>query len=161
MFSKPQHKHKWLDQLVGEWRIEQQCTMPDGTTNQTEGTMTCRSIGGLWIIAESSGTSDEGDWTCVLTLGYDTKANAYIGTFIGSMMTHLWPYKGNLDASGNRLPLDSTGPTFDGQGMAEYCDTIEIIGKDEWDFTGEMKQEDGTWLKIMSSKHFRSQRKIP
>lgn len=156
MFSKPQTEHRWLHQLVGNWRIEQQCTLPDGTTNQTKGIMTCRSIGGLWIVAESSGQSDEGeDWTCLLTLGYDPKQNAYIGTFIGSMMTHLWQYKGQVDESGRRLPLDSSGPTFDGSGHAAYRDTVEIESDDCWRFSGELQHEDGSWLPIMSSMHYR------
>ncbi|QDS88014.1 hypothetical protein EC9_22000 [Rosistilla ulvae] len=156
MFNKPQQEHRWLDQLVGQWRIEQQCTMPDGKVNQTEGTMNCRSVGGLWLIAESTGKSDEGDdWNCIMTLGFDPLQDAYVGSFIASMIAHLWPYRGKLDESGKRLPLDSTGPKFEGTGMARYRDTIEIVSSDEWAFTGELQQEDATWLKIMNSVHYR------
>ncbi len=156
MFDKPQQEHQWLSQLVGTWRIEQHCTMPDGNTNQAEGRMTCRSVGGLWLIAESTGESDEGDpWTCIMTLGFDPKQNAYVGTFLGSMMSHLWPYNGRLDASGKRLPLDSTGPRFDGSGMAKYRDTIEILSPDQWRFTGELQQDDGNWISIMNGMHTR------
>ncbi len=156
MFDKPQAEHKWLEQLVGNWRIEQQCTMPSGATNRTEGQMTCRMIGGLWLFAESSGESDEGDkWTCVMTVGFDPKRNAYMGTFIGSMMSYLWPYEGTLDESRKRLVLDTNGPKMDGVGTSNYRDTIEIISSDHWRFTGELQNNDSTWTMIMDGAHRR------
>ena len=56
MFAKPQSEHQWLDQLVGEWTFEHECQMPDGSTSNAPGKMTCRSLGGLWLICESRDT---------------------------------------------------------------------------------------------------------
>ena len=33
------------------------------------------------------------------TLGYDPAKKKYVGTFIASVMTHLWIYSGSLDAA--------------------------------------------------------------
>ncbi len=155
MFGKPQEQHRGLDQFVGSWRIEQTCHTPDGKTNQVQSEMTCRMLGGLWLILDQSGTSDEGDWTCMTTLGYDPKKNQYIGTFVGSMMTHMWEYQGQVDASGKRLPLSTVGPTFDGAGTANYRDTIEVVSADVWRFTSDMEQKDGEWSQIMAATHTR------
>jgi hypothetical protein len=157
MFDKPQAEHQWLDQLVGQWKFEHDCQMPDGGKSITHGTMTCRSLGGLWLIGESSGQSpDGGAWSSVMTLGFDPALKQYVGTFIGSMMAHLWPYHGTLDATGKRLPLNSEGPKFDGKGMGKYRDTIEIVDPDTWLLVSELQSDDGKWLQFMSGKHTRS-----
>lgn len=159
MFAKPQSEHHWLDQLIGEWDFEHRCQMPDGTASTAPGRMTCRSLGGLWLIAESSGESEEGGgWSSVMTLGFDPAQNRYVGTFVGSMMTHIWPYRGSLDASGKRLPLWSEGPKFDGSGIGEYRDTIEIIDADTWHFSSELLADDGQWVKFMDGRHVRARR---
>ena len=130
--------------------------MPDGTTAETTGTMQCRLVGGLWLIAESSGVTPEGDeWHCVLTVGYDPTPKQYIGSFIGSMMANMWIYQGQIDASGKRLPLNTEGPAFDREGTTAYRDTIEIVDDNCWRFTGEMMSANGTWFPMMSAEHQR------
>jgi hypothetical protein len=93
-----------------------------------------------------------------MTLGFDPKQQRYIGTFIASMMTHLWPYTGVLDASGRKLPLDSEGPKFDGSGMTKYRDTIEVVDHDHWTFSGDVLADDGSWQSIMTSHNRRVSR---
>jgi len=69
---------------------------PDQLSSKTKGTEVVRSLGGLWIVSEGEEMP-----TAVpeklMTLGYDPQNNRYVGTFIGSMMTHLWIYDGCLD----------------------------------------------------------------
>ncbi|MDA8743700.1 DUF1579 domain-containing protein [Rubripirellula amarantea] len=156
MFAKPQSEHQWLDQLIGDWTFEHDCKMPDGNSSATHGKMTCRSLGGMWLICESSGESAEGGaWSSIMTLGYDPAQHQYVGTFVGSMMANMWPYRGVLDADGKTLPLDSEGPTFDGTGTAKYRDTIKITGKDSWLLISEMQGDDGAWITFMNGKHER------
>jgi len=156
MFAVPQQEHQWLDQLVGLWRLEHDCQMPDGNRSTTHGTMTCRSLGGMWLICESSGSSPKGGaWSSIMTLGFDPAQNQYVGTFVGSMMANIWPYRGIVDASGRRLPLESEGPKFDGSGIGRYRDTIEIVDADTWLFTSEFQSDDGKWQQFLSGKHTR------
>ncbi len=157
MFAKPQSEHTWLQQFVGEWDVRSQCRMsPDELPQQSGGRMSCRSLGGLWLIAEGEGESPDGEASqSIMTIGYDPQQQRYIGTFVASMMTHLWPYSGVRDANGNRLMLDSEGPRFDGAGRAKYRDTIEVIDRDHWKFSGEVLMDDGSWQNIMSSDHRR------
>ncbi len=157
MFATPQAEHHWLNQLVGDWNFEHRCVMPDGAESVTPGKMHCRTLGGMWLICESSGQSDDGGtWGSVMTLGFDTAKNQYVGTFIGSMMTNIWHYLGVLDESAKKLPLNSEGPKFDGSGIGQYRDTIEIIDADTWRFTSEILQDDGRWVQFMDGKHVRS-----
>lgn len=154
MFGKPQAEHAWLDQFLGTWTFVTDSQMPEGKI-QTCGTATCRSLGGLWLIFESSWTSSEGEThTTLITLGYDSAKSKYVGTFVGSMMADFWHYVGELE-DGKRLPLLSEGPKFDGSGRCAYRDTFIAIDQDTWLFTGELQGDDGNWVEFMSSKHTR------
>jgi hypothetical protein len=155
MFAKPQSEHQWLNQLLGNWTFEHACSMPDGTTTRTPGTMTCRSLGGLWLICESCGQSSEGSWSSIMTIGFDTAVNQYVGTFIGSMMANIWPYHGVLDDAGKKLPLESKGPKFVGEGTCKYRDTIEIVDANNWLFTSEFQSDDDSWVQFLSGNHSR------
>ncbi len=155
MFAKPQTEHQWFDQLVGHWSFVHDCIMPDGSKSMNSGTMDCRSLGGLWLICESKGQSSEGDWVSVMTLGFDPAQSSYVGTFVGSMMTNLWLYKGILDSNGKRLPLETVGPSFTGKGFCKYRDTIELVDKDTWILTSAYESEDGDWVQFLSAKHTR------
>lgn len=153
MFDHPSDKHQWLARLVGDWESVSECSMgPDQEPQKSTAKMTCRMIGGLWLIAESWGDMPEGgEFRSVMTVGYDPKKDRFVGTFIASMMAYLWPYEGSLDPSGKKLPLSSVGPKFDGTGTTDYCDTIEIVSDDEWLFYGEVKSDDGQWNRLMST----------
>lgn len=157
MFAEAQKEHRWLDQLVGDWTFAHECTMPDGTQVSNPGTMECRMLGDLWLICESRGRSDDhGEWSAIMTLGFDPAQGQYIGTFIGSMMTHIWLYRGRLDASGMKLPMATEGPKFDGSGMGQYRDTIEILDGDTWVLSSELLTDEGTWVQFMQGKHLRA-----
>lgn len=156
MFAKPQQQHQWLNQLVGQWKFEHDCSMPDGSKSTAEGQMTCRSLGGMWLICESSGDSPDGAWSSIMTLGFDFAQDQYVGTFVGSMMANIWSYHGILDASGKRLPLNTEGPKFDGSGTCRYRDSIEIVDAETWLLISEQESDDGQWIQFMTAKHTRS-----
>ena len=157
MFAKPQAEHAWLDQLVGQWTVETQCQMdPDQPPQNSVSELNIRSLEGMWTVMEGEGDSVEtGKWATVMTLGYDPEQKDYIGTFIGSMMTHLWTYKGAVDATGKKLTLDANGPAFDGNGTADYQDSIEIVDQDHCIMRSQMLMADGTWQEFMTAHHRR------
>lgn len=158
MFAKPQAEHQWLDQLVGTWNFVHSCRMPDGSQSTASGKMICRSLGGMWLLAESHGgaSSDVGPWANLMTVGFDTERKEYVGTFIGSMMSNIWPYHGVMDESGKRLSLVSEGPNLDGNGICKYGDTIEVVDSDRWLFTSEKQEVDGKWVQFMESMQTRA-----
>ena len=117
----------------------------------------CRSLQGMWLISEGCGeSSEEGPWSSIMTLGYDPALGRYVGTFVGSMMSNVWMYQGKLDASGKRLVLDTTGPSFDGSGPCNYRDAIEPVDADTWLLNSEMQNDDGSWTQFMHGKHSRA-----
>jgi hypothetical protein len=157
MFAEPQKEHHWIHKLVGEWSFETEGHMgPDQPPSKSTGTESVRSLGGLWTIGEGQGEMpDGGPATTIMTLGYDPQQKRFVGTFIGSMMTHLWIYNGSLDATEKVLTLDAEGPDFSGgPKLVKYQDVIEFVNDDHRILSSRMLGEDGKWQHFMTA-HYR------
>lgn len=150
-------EHKWLQRLVGEWTFEGEATMgPDQPPSKYNGTESVRSVGGLWTLGEGLGAMPNGEPSVTfMTLGYDPAKQQFVGTFIGSMMTHMWPYSGTLDAAGKVLTLDSEGPDFSGgPAMVKYQDIIEFVSDDHRTLKSQLRDSNGNWNQFMTA-HYR------
>jgi len=158
MNIEPQKEHQWLQNLVGEWTYESDCSMGPGKPNEKfKGTESVRSLAGLWILAEGRGEIPAGGaMTTMMTLGYDPQTARYVGTFVASMMTHLWVYDGALDAAERVLTLDTEGPDMAAEGkMAKYKDVIEWKNDDHRMLTSYMLGDDGKWCGFMTANYRR------
>lgn len=156
---KPLEQHQWLLQLLGDWSYEHDCDMgPDQPPMKCSGQQTTRALGQLWILSEMTGALPNGESSSsVITLGYDPAQERFVGTFVSSCMTHLWPYRGTLDAARKVLTLDSEGPSFSGDGtMAKYQDIIEIIDRDHYTMTSQLQGPDGQWVRFMHGAYRRT-----
>jgi Protein of unknown function (DUF1579) len=159
MQTAPQEEHLWLQQLVGEWTTEAQMATGPEPGETCKGTESVRSLGGLWILAEGqAGMPGGGTATMLMTLGYDPGTKRYVGTWVGSMMTHMWLYDGELDSSGTVLTLNSEGPDMSPAAvpgrLAKYKDVIEIKAADHRILTSHYLGDDGKWQQFMTA-HYR------
>ncbi len=157
--APPQPEHLWLQQLLGEWTYEFEAAMgPNQPPVKQTGTNSVRSIGDLWIVCEGRGEMpDGGIATNIITLGYDPTRQRFVGTFIGSVMSHLWVYEGSLDADRKLLTLDTAGPSFTDEGKtAKYQDIIEIRSSDHHLLSSQTLQDDGTWNRFMTVHYHRT-----
>lgn len=157
MKTEPQKEHQWLQKLVGEWTSEMVASMGPGKPPETfRGTESVRSVGGLWMLCEGRSEMPGGDTsTTWMTLGYDLQKKQYVGTFIGSMMAHMWLYEGSLDAAQKVLTLNTEGPDFSTPGkVSKYRDAIELRSDDHRVLTSHMLGDDGQWREIMTV-HYR------
>jgi hypothetical protein len=76
MKTKPQKEHQWLQRFIGEWTME-----PSQPPSRFTGTESVRSLGDLWFLAEGQGEMSRcGTATTLLTLGYDSQKQRYVGT---------------------------------------------------------------------------------
>jgi hypothetical protein len=161
MKAEPQKENQWLQKLVGEWTYEADATMgPGQPPSKFKGSESVRSLGGLWVVAEGQGEMPGGGAaTTMMTLGYDPQDRRYVGTWIGSMMTHLWVYDGSLDAAERVLTLDTEGPNFadGGKTVAKFKDVIEFKSEDHRVLTSHMLGEDGKWHGFMTAHYRRKQ----
>jgi hypothetical protein len=128
MKMEPQKEHQWLQRFVGEWTFEGEATMEPGQPpSKFTGTESVRSLGGLWFLAEGQGEMPGcGAVTTLLTLGYDSQKQRYVGTWIGSMMTHLW-----------------------------VKDVTEFKSDDHRVLTSHMLSDDGNWQQFMTANYRR------
>lgn len=159
MKTEPQKEHQWLQQLLGEWSYDAEgISEPGQAPEVNSGIESVRSLGGLWFVAEGQGSMPGGgEATMIMTLGYDPKRGRFVGTWIGSMMTHLWVYEGTLDASGKVLTLEAEGPSFATDGtMARYRDVIEIKSADHRLLTSYALGDDGEWRRFMTANYRRT-----
>jgi hypothetical protein len=158
MKVEPQKEHEWLQKLVGEWTWENEMTMEPGKLPAMfKGTESVRSLGGLWVLCEGKvEMPGDGNATTLMTLGYDPVRKRYVGTFIGSMMSHLWIYDGSLDPTRKVLNLDAEGPSFtDEAKIAKYIDAIEFKSDDHRMLTSRTLGDDGTWTQFMTANYRR------
>ena len=156
MHVEPQKEHRWLQKLVGEWTSEVEAAEPGKPAETCKGTERVRSLGGLWIVAEGQGEMPGGGTaTMLMTLGYDPQAKRFVGTWVGSMMTHMWVYDGALDAAERVLSLHAEGPDMSVEGKtAKYKDVIELVSDDHRVLTSHMLGDDGAWHQFMTA-HYR------
>jgi hypothetical protein len=157
MKIEPLKQHEWLQQLLGEWTYESECVMEPGKPPETfNGSESVRGLGGLWVLCEGHGEMPGGGTPSMLmTLGYDPRQQRFVGTWVGSMMTHLWVYDGSLDAEEKVLTLNAEGPSCAGDGkLIKYRDVIELKGGDQRVLTSHMLDEDGEWRSFMTA-HYR------
>jgi hypothetical protein len=98
---------------------------------------------------------DGGPATTIMTLGYDPQTKRFVGTFIGSMMAHLWVYEGTMDASGTVLTLEAEGPDMADPGRhTKYRDIVEFRNNDHRLLSSQILGEDGQWHGFMTA-HYR------
>lgn len=157
MFATPQKEHEWFQDLMGEWHFAHECSGgPDGSPLRAEGDLSVSSLQGMWTLIEMSGLGPEGNpFTSLFTLGYDIEQQQYVGSFVGSMMSQMWLYKGQRDETGRKLVLNTIGPRMDGAGKTNYQDVIEKIDEDHWKLNSFIQNEDGSWIQFMDSLHTR------
>lgn len=156
MKAEPQKEHQWLQKLVGDWTFEGEMTMEPGKPPERfTGTESVRSIGDLWILMDIQSEMPGGPATMIMTLGFDPNRKRFVGTFIMSMMTHLWLYDGGLDAAEKVLTLDTEAPNMAAGGkLTRYKDAIEIKSDDHRVLTSRMLGDDEKWHNVVTI-HYR------
>ena len=149
-------EHAWLQMLVGDWIGEGDAVMGPGLPNQAfRVEESVRPIGDVWIQGEGRGKMPDGAPSLtILTLGFDPDRKRFAGTFIGSMMTYLWIYDGELDAAERILTLNAVGPNMMDGNMIKYQDIVEVKSDNHRTLSSQMLMPDGTWNRFMTA-HYR------
>ena len=150
-------QHRWLQQLVGEWTFEAEALEAGKPPQRSTGSERVRPLGELWVIGEGKTSfPGMGEHETLLTVGFDPAKGRFVGSWVGSMMTNLWVYDGEVDQASNTLHLYVTGPAFDGSGgTAHYRDSYQVLGADERLMTGNVQLPDGEWFTFMSARYTR------
>jgi len=145
---KPLPEHRLLKRLVGTWSV---------TASDQQWTEVVRSLNDVWFIAEANAEMPgAGATTTVMTLGYNALKGKYLGTWIGSMMDHMWVYEGEVSPDGKVLTLYTRGPDFQTEGVEQdYREDMAFIDDNTRTFTSSAKQADGSWKQFMEARYVR------
>jgi hypothetical protein len=157
MQAEPQAEHRWLERLVGDWKFEAEAIEPGKPPQRATGSESVRTLNGLWYVAEGQGEMPGGGpATTLMTLGYDPAKGRYVGTWIGSMMTHMWVYDGVMSDDGTALELHARGPDFENPGqLASYKDVIEFRSDDHRLLSSWTQDARGEWHRFMTAEYRR------
>jgi hypothetical protein len=157
MVTKPVKEHEWLQNLMGEWRIESEMSMePGGPTMKSEGKASVKSLGGLWAVSENHDTMPDGTtMDGYFALGYDVSFKEYRGCLFMNASSHLWKYTGTLSADSKTMTLDCEGPSMTDDGTAPYRDIIELIDENHRTLTSCSQDEKGEWQEFMTAHYYR------
>jgi hypothetical protein len=146
-FPKPQREHEWLQQLVGEWETENSMVAGPGDEKmECRGTMKSRMLGGFWVILELKTEVSGLTVNAVQTIGFDPREKTYVGSWVDSVISHLWRYEGTIDPTGKILTLEAEGPDLMHEGKnARYRDVYELKSKDHIATSSYMQNAEGKW----------------
>ena len=149
--SNTLEQHQWLRQLVGEWSVSGALMEPDGASVVWDSRESIRAIGDFWIVAEGTADGDGQPYVSLMTLGYDPNKEAFVGSWIDTMLTTMWSFVGQLDESGRVLTFESEGPSFaDPSATTRYREQIEIVSSEVKRTTSSALGEDGSWTTFMT-----------
>lgn len=152
---EPTAEHRWLQRLAGAWTFEMEAEAGPGEEPfRDAGMEQVRLLGDTWVMCEHV-MPDGVPVANVMTLGYDPARQRFVGTFVSSMMTHLWVYAGTLD--GDLLTLETEGPSYPvADRTVPYRDTIQLVSDDERVHTSSYRRDDGEWHQFMTTRYRRA-----
>lgn len=138
-------EHAWLRRLVGDWDLDIEMPVgPGQPPMRSRGCDSSRMVGDFWLVSE--GKNNDFPYVCRLTLGYDVRARRYVGTWLDSMSGYLWHYVGSVDATGERLTLETEGPFPPGGGrLVKFREVTEFKTPDHRVFTSSRLSDGGHW----------------
>lgn len=154
--TTPEKEHQWLQQFVGEWESEGEINMEPGKPPmKCTGTETARALGEFWVVSDIKGTFMDQPMSGIFTIGYDPEKKKFVGSWIDSMSSYMWKYKGTLNSASNMLTLESEGPCpMAGGEIRKVKEVMEVKSKDHRVMTSSVEVEDGKWTK-MATMHIR------
>jgi hypothetical protein len=152
-------EHEWLKKFLGDWTSRGEAPAgPDQPAITWTATESGQLIGEIWLQVNGKHTMPDGRPAHMqLTLGYDTKKQKFVGSWLGSMMDYFWVYEGDLSADGKALTLSATGPRMDQPDkMARYQDIHTFVSNSHRILTSQYEDENGEWQQFMQAHYHRA-----
>lgn len=130
---KPGKEHELLKQFVGEWDAE--CSFagdPNGAPMVMKGTQSSKmGLGGFWLLSEFKGEMFGQPFEGRSTMTFSLLKKKYVGTWIDSMMPHIFASEGEVDAAGKVFSMVAEGMDMHTGKPAKERWVFEIKGADE------------------------------
>lgn len=152
-------EHRWLLQLVGDWEaVIEAAAEPGAAPAQWSSTESVSALGSHWVVAHGLMPGGDEMFKSMMTLGYDSAQQAFVGTWVDSIQTTLWTYRGQLDQQRRVLTLEAVGPSMsDPTKTTRYRDQLELIDANHKTMTSSALGEDGRWQWFMTARYSRKE----
>jgi hypothetical protein len=147
-------EHELLKRFVGSWESNSTTVAgPGQAAIKCRAKLNGRMLGGLWVVTES--TNDMGGMKieAVQTIGYDPEKKKYVGTWVDSVMNHLWRYEGSVDLKTKALTLEADGPHFSEKGKtSRYREIYDFKSDEVIAVESQVRADDGRWTTFMNGE---------
>ena len=146
----PQKEHELLERFLGDWETESEMMQgPNQPPMKCKGQLHASALGKMWLVANVENDIMGTKMNAQFTLGYDPEKNKYVGTWIDSIMNHMWQYNGWVEDGGKTLILEAEGPNMMEPGKtAKFRDVYIFKSPDQMETKAMMQQEDGKWITL-------------
>ncbi|MEQ8849342.1 DUF1579 domain-containing protein [Botrimarina sp.] len=153
-FAEPAPEHELLQRFVGEWVVQSECVMEPGAAPvESRGTVSSQPLGERWVVNRMRMHDGPTKVTGLQTIGYDSNKSKYVGTWVDTMLDHLWVYEGDYDEASQTLTLNTTGPNLMGGGETTlYRDSYRFVDGDHIESRSEAQGEGGEWVTFMTGQ---------
>ena len=124
---EPTAEHGALMETVGTWNVDCTYFMGPGEELKVQATETVEAVGGFWTVSLFQSEMMGAPFTGRCTMGFNPKSGKWIGTWIDSMMPHMYVMEGEYDAEGKVLTLLSDGPAPGSGDLTQYRSMVERL----------------------------------
>ncbi len=125
---EPTAEHGALMETVGTWDVECTYFMAPGEPMTVQAKETVESVGAFWTVSLFQSEMMGVPYTGRCTMGFDPGSGKWVGTWVDSMMPHMYVMEGEYDAEGKVLTMLSEGPAPGSGDLTQYRSTIERLG---------------------------------
>jgi hypothetical protein len=110
--AKPGPEHALLAQQAGKWKATQKMMMdPSQPPVVTESTEVCELIcNGLFLRSDYMAKDSTGEFHGSGLLGYDTAKQKYVGVWVDTFATAMYPYEGTCTGNKCTYTMQTTDP---------------------------------------------------
>ena len=116
---QPTAEHGLLMEMVGTWNVDCSYFMGPGEPMRTQAQETIEPVGGFWTVSLFESLFMGAPFAGRATMGYDPQKGKWVGTWIDSMMPHMFVMEGDMDPETHVLTMHCEGPSMTG-GTAPY-----------------------------------------
>ncbi len=156
-YATPGKFHKSLEYFTGKWdAVTRYWMKPGDKPMETTGTAFARMImGGRYLKTQNQGKMMGMEFTGLSIIGYDNYNKKFVGTWIDSNGTGMFPYEGALDASGKVRIDTATWDEIITGGKHGVRMVTTIVDKNTYKFDMYMKYPGAPEFKSMEMTYSR------
>lgn len=140
----PAPQHERLLAHVGAWNVT--CTYfmnPTGEPMEIECKETVEALGPFWTVSLFEATFFDQPFQGRATSGFEPHSGRYVGTWIDSMMPHLFYFTGEPGQDGEAIEMRGEGPSPVDGNLTVYRTVERSLSSDEREFEMFVTMPDG------------------